>query len=131
MSKYYLILLSPLILFFSFKISKLFNVYDYPDNKRKIHDKPTLIVGGVFFKSIILFFFILFIFFEKNNFSQMMEFNKDDHLLLLTTITILFLIGFYDDKKNLRPILKLFFVFLIFLISLIYFSDNYKLKKLI
>lgn len=131
MSIFYLILLIPLILLFSFKISKTFNVYDYPDNKRKIHDKPTLIVGGVFFQSIILLFFILFIILKKNNYTQMVDFNIDDHLLLLTTITLLFLIGYYDDKKNLRPILKLSLVFIIFFISLIYFSDDYKLKKLI
>lgn len=131
MSIFYLILLSPLILFFSFKISKIFNLYDYPDNNRKIHNKPTLIVGGVFFQLIFLFFFILFFFLEKNNFLQTMAINIDDHLLLLTTVTLLFLLGYYDDKKNLRPILKLSSVFLIFLISLIYFSDDYKLKKLI
>ena len=58
MNNFYLILI-PILFLISKKISILLNLYDYPDNNRKIHSKPTLIVGGIF---QILFYFIFYFF---------------------------------------------------------------------
>ena len=49
MNVYFLIIiLLNLILFSNFnKISKLYNLFDYPDKFRKKHQKPTSLLGGL------------------------------------------------------------------------------------
>ncbi len=131
MNIYYLLFIIPIIFILSLKVTKVFNIYDYPDNHRKIHIKPTLLVGGIFFQIIFLFYFVIIYLLQKYSYTEMIYFYQNDHFLLLFTITCSFLIGLYDDKKNLKPILKLAIIFLIFYLSLTYFSDDYKLKKLI
>lgn len=131
MNIYYLLFIIPIIFVLSLKVTKIFNIYDYPDNHRKIHVKPTLLVGGIFFQTIFLFFFIIIYLLQKYSYIEMKYFYLNDHFLLLFTTTSSFLIGLYDDKKNLKPILKLVLIFLIFFLSLMFFSEDYKLKKLI
>ena len=57
----------PIFLFISFKIAKIINLYDHPNQKRKIHVKPVLLVGGIFFEIIFLSYFILLSFFNILN----------------------------------------------------------------
>lgn len=126
----YLLVLIPVIFFLSNKIAKYINLYDYPDNKRKIHSKPILILGGIFFQNIILFYFLIFLFFNKNNFFSHIKNSHEDLSILLSAISLSFIVGLYDDKKNLNPLLKLFLMFLIFSISLFFLSDLYHLRRL-
>ena len=65
MDEYYILLsfcfLANLIFFYQLKkISKIINIYDIPDNKRKLHKNPVPLVGGILlfinFIIIILFF---------------------------------------------------------------------------
>ena len=46
-----------LVLFLSYKfLSRLNNVYDIPDNKRKIHKRPIPLIGGlIFYINLIIF----------------------------------------------------------------------------
>lgn len=46
------VVIVPLILAASFRIAKIINLYDYPDKVRKLHIKPILLIGGIFFNSI-------------------------------------------------------------------------------
>ena len=53
-----------LFLFIFYKpISKIYNLFDYPDNKRKIHQKPTPLLGGLFLILNLLIILIYKIFF--------------------------------------------------------------------
>ena len=97
----------PLLLLISFRISKKFNLYDYPDNYRKIHNKPILISGGIFFELIFLFYFLFFFILDKSYNSGIIIENDQDHLILLIVISLSFLVGLYDDQKNLNPYIKL------------------------
>ena len=45
------------------KISKFYNVFDYPDNKRKLHKKPTAVLGGLFLVINFLIIIIYYLFF--------------------------------------------------------------------
>ena len=50
-----------LIYFFRNKIIKIYNLYDLPDNKRKLHPNKTSIAGGLFFFiNLILYILIIF-----------------------------------------------------------------------
>ena len=55
-----IIIIINLILFKSIdKIAYKLNLYDHPDNKRKIHKKKIPLVGGIFFLINILFYLII------------------------------------------------------------------------
>ena len=122
MNSFYLLIFIPLIFLLSYIIAKYINLYDHPDNKRKIHSQPILIVGGIFFQSIILVYFLIFLILnEKNDLSHFLN-NQKDLLVLLSTVFLSFIVGLFDDKKNLNPFLKLILMFLIFSISLFFLS---------
>lgn len=41
------------------KIAQKFNIFDYPDNSRKFHDKKTALTGGIIIFFSIFFFILL------------------------------------------------------------------------
>ena len=78
-------------------LAKMFNLFDQPDT-RKIHSIPVPYIGG----SIIFFIIFILTFFKDYPF----ELNY-----LIYTSSIVFMIGFLDDKFNLNPLIRLFFQF--------------------
>ena len=56
----FFLIIVPIFFYLSFIISKKINLIDNPDNKRKLHFKPVLLVGGIFFEFIFTIFFIIF-----------------------------------------------------------------------
>ena len=97
-----------LIIFLKFEIiSKNFIFFDKPDGKLKKHSKPTSLIGGL----IILINIYLIVFFLKllnlDNF-----FDDKFVYFIITLTTFFFLIGFFDDLKNLSPNKKLFWIIL-------------------
>jgi UDP-GlcNAc:undecaprenyl-phosphate GlcNAc-1-phosphate transferase len=116
------------LIIFSKKISNIYNLFDIPDFKRKIHRYPVPLLGGLFvilnFLLIILinkfFFTIFYIDFFQTNY----------HLILfLISCLLFFLIGFFDDKYNLSANLKLLLM-TILILFLIFFDDNLLLKNI-
>ena len=98
------------------KFSNYFNIYDIPDNKRKIHISKISNIGG------FIFVINLFIFFCYKFFSH--ELIKDDFMPNIYIFSVLFfLIGFFDDRINLNPILRLFLSGIIFYFLLIFNQD--------
>ena len=109
-----------LILFINFKkISKFYNLFDYPDKIRKKHKKPTPLLGG------LIIFLNLFVFclseylglFDFNYFE-----NKNKILIFFFFSFLFFLIGFIDDKYSIKPNLKL--LIYILLITFLMFLDK-------
>ena len=97
-----------LIIYFNFlKMSEYFNLYDLPNSSRKIHKKKTSILGGViFFLNLFSLFIYLIVFKIKNIFYY-------DNMFVVSffiPLFLVFLIGLYDDKHNLKAEIKLFFV---------------------
>lgn len=118
-----------LLLFYNYHlvIAKKINLFDYPDNKRKIHLKPVPLTGGI----LILALIILYQFnIEKN-------FNKNIYFIFF--YSSFFIIGLTDDFFSISPKTKLILIFItsITFISFsqsmqiseikIFFSDNYKI----
>ena len=99
---------------------KIFGSYflDIPNLKRKIHKKPTYLIGGHF----IFFSYLLFLIFSFNN-----DFNEK--IMLLFIYLSVFLIGILDDLRDLKPTTKLSLILLIYLI-LIYFDKDYLLSRI-
>lgn len=102
------------------KIAEYFKILDKPDHRRKIHKHDTPLTGA--FAIFLIFLFI-------NLFNIFLNFF--DSILVIITInsSLIFLIGFYDDRKSLNPYFKLTLVGIIFLISLL-FNDDLLLKNI-
>jgi UDP-GlcNAc:undecaprenyl-phosphate/decaprenyl-phosphate GlcNAc-1-phosphate transferase len=103
-------------------LAKIINVYDLP-TKRKIHKVKTPILGGVILVINLILLSILTNLGIINSFMVSNVFESiPNFFLFLITAFFIFLIGFIDDKIDINPSLKLFFLFL--LISFIQFFDN-------
>lgn len=122
MDEYYILLsfcfLANLIFFYQLKkISKIINIYDIPDNKRKLHKNPVPLVGGIL---LFINFIIIILFFNFD-----IEFN---HLNVLLFSCLFFFVGLIDDKYNLLPTSK----FLLNIIILLFFfkiNENFLIQK--
>ena len=114
-----------LILFFFFLNKRAFianylKIIDKPDKKRKIHKQETPLTGSL---SIFIFFSLICIInIIRGNFGN--ELN----IIFISTFLI-FIIGIYDDRKNLGPYLKLFLISVIFLVSL-KLNESFILKEI-
>ena len=89
------------------KFADIFNLYDLP-NKRKIHDKPIPLVGGLIILFIILINWITLILFDTIDFGN--------SIIFIIGFFIITIFGIIDDKIELNPNLKLFFFILFFFI---------------
>lgn len=93
-------------------LSKKYNFYDLP-NERKLHSQPTSYFGGILF-FLSNFFYILYfktLVFE----SHFIIYNLSHIFSLIFISSFIFLVGLIDDKVDLSPLKKT--IFLIILIS--------------
>lgn len=126
MTKFYLILLlnNALILFYFKKFSNFINVYDKPDNKLKIHKFNVPLIGGtiIFINYILLFIFEL-IFKTQIFFIDLNLISYTEIFSLLFFIVSFYFLGFYDDKFNISPNLRLI-ISIIFIIIILNFNND-------
>ena len=130
------IFLNLIFVFFIDQIKNFINIFDKADGVRKFQEKPVAPIGGV----IILFnllILLLIAFFDQNSlifgkpfFKISNEFYLRGYFSFFVSAIVFFIIGLYDDKKNLKPITK---VFLLLFISLciILIDETLILKELI
>ena len=116
-----LILVNTFLIKNYFILSKKINLFDIPNNSRKIHNQPIPLLGGILiFFNFFLFFFFEFFFTFKVHLSD--TFFLEDYFLnsrkdifsFIFTFLGLFLLGYVDDKINLDPFKKLMVFFLLF-----------------
>jgi len=117
-----------ILIIFSKKISHIYNLFDVPDFKRKIHRYPVPLLGGLF---IILNLFLIilinkffFTIFSKNFFQSYYSI-----LIFFISSLLFYFIGFFDDKYNLSANSKLLLM-TITILSLTLIDDNLLLKSL-
>jgi len=110
----YIILFSLLVvtnlsfIIFYKNVSNFINLFDYPDFKRKLHKKKVFLGGGVLFKLNLLTLIILLFF---NNFLDKNYFySLKSYITFFIIPFFLFIIGLFDDKKNLSANTKLILV---------------------
>ena len=81
------------------RISKIINLYDMPNQKRKIHLLPTPSIGGIFLITNLSFIALADIYFSIFNFN---------YIVLLCYSIAIFCIALSDDIFNLTPYKKFF-----------------------
>ena len=111
------------IIFFSEKLIFYFNIYDYPDSKRKFHKKKTSLLGGTIILFNILLLLILNFFFDKHLISYFSL-----NYLIIGSI-LFYLLGLIDDKKDLNSNLK-FFLEVMIITFIVSFDQNILIEKL-
>ena len=83
-----------IILKYRYQIAKNLKIIDIP-NERKIHNKPTPLIGGInYFLSLV---FLLVYFFFNN------EINLEKFFSLISIYSLFFFVGFFDDIRTLSP----------------------------
>ena len=115
--------------FFLFKnftiISKIYNLYDYPDKLRKKHLNPTPLLGGfIIYINLLIFTLFLFFFEFPTDF-----FSKIDFIIFFLTCSLFFLLGFIDDKYQLSANKKLVLTSII-ICMLMYFDNDLIIKEI-
>jgi UDP-GlcNAc:undecaprenyl-phosphate GlcNAc-1-phosphate transferase len=121
-----LCLLLNLIFFIYFnKIVKIYNLYDYPDNYRKFQKIKIPLMGGLIVFFNLLLFYINFliininddIFYDINNFT------------LIIGAFFFYILGFLDDKIDLKANLKLIIQIAILTLT-IFFNKNILINEI-
>ena len=130
MIKYYFLffLLNLLLFLFNKKISKAYNLFDYPDNVRKLHSKPMPVLGGLYLLLNLFFFYLIYFFFFSKNINFYF-FSNEDFFFLLLGSTFFFALGYIDDKYHLSAKIKLIGTIII-LLTIFYFDKNLLLTNL-
>jgi len=107
----FLFIFNLLFLFFYKKITNIYNVFDIPDRKRKIHKKKIPLLGGlIIFLNIILFYL-------NENFKESYS------IIFVLGCFSFFILGLIDDKKNLNANVKLLLQSLFLLFYFFYNQD--------
>ena len=106
-----IILVNILIFNYFNKISEIINLYDFPNKKLKIHKTKTSLIGGfIILLNIFLVFFLNLLF--RGEFLIFFS-SFENEVIFLSMLSIFFLLGFLDDKFNINPNKKFFFLILI------------------
>lgn len=83
-----------IILKYRYQIAKNLKIIDIP-NERKIHNKPTPLIGGInYFLSLV--FLLVYTFFNN-------EINLEKFISLISIYSLFFFVGFFDDIRTLSP----------------------------
>lgn len=113
-----------LVLLIYFSKIKLFHInMDKPDKIRKFHSKPTPLAGGqILFVNILIYWIVLNL---TNNvlvfeplFQEVEIFNY-----FMFFCSIVFILGFVDDRRNLKPNFKFLILSSLILILLLFDKD--------
>ena len=119
-----------LILLINFSKIKIFRInIDNPDKKRKFHSKPTPLAGGkiIFFNLII---YLLIYKFSNTKIESEIFFNNENSLNYFILISsIIFLLGFVDDRINLRANFK-FLILSLAILTLLVLDDSLIIKDI-
>lgn len=123
---FFIFLISTLIFFKNLDfISEKLQLYDKPISNIKIHKKKVSLAGSLIFLNLL----ILSIFFSEVIINKNIFLTNNKFLYFLFTSIIIFLIGCYDDKFPIKPIIK-FTLLAIFISFLIFFDSTIKIKYL-
>lgn len=114
---FFIIFFINLLFIFKYEVLlKFIKIYDIPDSKRKLHNIPVPLLGG-----ILIYFNLALIFISNHFYDLNLYFFKSfiDEFIFFIALTIFFVIGLIDDKISLSSNLKLFLISLIITIILI------------
>jgi UDP-GlcNAc:undecaprenyl-phosphate GlcNAc-1-phosphate transferase len=112
----FIIALNTFLYLFYSRLVKTINIYDVPDNKRKLHLGRVPIVGGVFclINVLLIFSFAKFEYVEK---------------AVIILSSVFFLVGFLDDKFGIKHYIRLI-VFFFLLFFFLFFHQDLLIKNI-
>ncbi len=111
-----ILLLNTAIIYFHKILIKKFNIYDFPDKKRKFHESKTSLFGGSIVLINIIFFTIIQLIQNHQNFFQTFYF-----YFFLGSL-LFYLLGLVDDKKDINANIK--FIIEFFIVSILIIADK-------
>ena len=114
-----------ILFFFNKKIAKILDLFDKPDNFRKLHKTEVPLTGGLFFYITITTYVI----FHQLKLIDFDFLSNKELLVYFISTTLFFFLGFYDDKKNLGANYKLLLTILIIIFN-IFFDQSSTLEKI-
>jgi UDP-GlcNAc:undecaprenyl-phosphate GlcNAc-1-phosphate transferase len=122
-----LVLFNFFLIYFFNSISKFINIYDIPNEKRKLHLKKIPNIGGLLLFINLLFFFSFFLFFPSS--ANKVFLKNSEFFLFFLFITSFLILGLLDDKYNLNANHK-FILFFLIIYLLMYADGSLVIKKL-
>lgn len=114
---------------FRFKIYKIYSIYDYPDQIRKLHKNKTSLSGGLLIFFGVIFFYLQQLFFKEIFVNNYLNFSQEELNVFLVSSCTIFLVGYFDDYKNLKPLNKILFLVLV-LFFCTFFDKSLIIKEL-
>ena len=108
---FFFLVLNILLLMNFSKIKFFYLNIDKPDKVRKFHSKPTPLAGGQIIFLNILIYWIFLNFFQDLIDDEIIFKNLKSFNIFMLISSIIFLIGFIDDRLNLKANLKFFLLF--------------------
>lgn len=118
-----ILLLNTSIIYFHKILIKKFNIYDFPDKKRKFHETKTSLFGGSIVFINIIFFTIIQLIQNHQNFFQTFYF-----YFFLGSLSF-YLLGLVDDKKDINANIK-FIIEILIVTILIIVDKNLLIEKI-
>ena len=126
---FFILILNFLFFKYNYKIAKSLNLFDNPDNFRKIHNIPVPLTGGIIILLNILAL-LIFLYLNKSYVDNFEIFlNIKDLFIFLASILLFFFIGLFDDKYEISANKK-FLIMLLSLIPIIILSGDLIIKEI-
>ena len=125
---FFLFLFNIILFQFNNHIANKLKLFDKPDFKRKIHKHSVPITGGIFLFLNFIFLTILL----NINYYEFLGLNfsyKREFFAIIFLVLLIFLIGLFDDRYDIKPFTKLFLLSSIILISIL-IDENLIVKTL-
>ncbi len=119
-----------LVLLLNFSKIKIFHTnIDKPDKIRKFHSKPTPLAGGqILFANILIYWIVLNLTDDLLIFEPFFQNIKIFNFFIFFCFVV-FILGFIDDRKNLKPNFK-FVILSILILTLLLFDKELNLDHL-
>ena len=119
-----------LFILINFSKIKIFHLnIDRPDNKRKFHLKPTPLAGGILIFFNLIIYWLIHKFLDTKIENEIFFNSKNSFNYFILISSIIFLLGFIDDRINLKANLK-FLILTLSLLTLLFLDNNLVIKDI-
>lgn len=125
-------------------IAKKINVFDEPDNIRKIHNTPTPLLGGILIFINLIIFSLFFLIFDSEVLKNSFRISELETIIFFIIIfSVIFIIGLYDDAYSISSKVRIliftliiyFFIYLVDIsqinsINFLFIDENIEINRL-
>ncbi len=113
-----------LLFLINFSKIKVFHLnIDKPDKKRKFHSKPTPLAGGILIFLNLIIYWLIYTFLDNEIENEIFFINEDSFNYFILISSIIFLLGYVDDKINLKANFK-FLILTLTILTLLILDNN-------